>query len=395
MEAREQKPLSGIRVLELARILAGPWAGQILADLGADVIKVEQPETGDDTRGWGPPFFVDNKTKQESAAYFHSCNRGKRSIALDFRNEQDLAIVKELGKHADIVIENFKTGGLAKYHLDYASLCEVNRKLIYCSITGFGQNGPYAQRSGYDFLIQAMGGIMSLTGEIEGAPQKTGVAYADIFTGLYCVIAIQAALAMREKTGQGGVIDMALLDCQIGVLSNQALNYFATNHPPERYGNAHPTIVPYQLFQTLDDPVVILAGNDRQFRRLCIMLNQPDLADDPNYATNGQRVRNRLSLLQQLSTLLGRLPAQQILTQLGKTGVPCGLVYDLEGVFSDPQVIHRAMKIKTFDKKGRATPIGALACPIIYNGQRLTNPLVSPELDQDRQEILREIGWNQ
>src|SRR3712207_531883 len=246
------KPLDGVRVLELARILAGPWVGQLLADLGADVVKVERPGAGDDTRGWGPPFVEADDGGDLSAAYFHSCNRGKRSIAADFETPEGQELVRKLSEHADVVIENFKVGGLKKYGLDYESLKKLNPRLVYCSITGFGQDGPYASRAGYDFMIQGMGGIMDLTGASDGEPQKVGVAYADIFTGLYSVVAIQAALRRREEIGEGSHIDMALLDTQVGVLANQAMNFLASGVPPRRMGNAHPNIVPYQVFPASD-----------------------------------------------------------------------------------------------------------------------------------------------
>jgi crotonobetainyl-CoA:carnitine CoA-transferase CaiB-like acyl-CoA transferase len=257
-----ERPHAGLKVLELARVLAGPWIGQTLADLGADVVKVEAPE-GDETRGWGPPFADDG-----AAAYFHSANRGKRSIALDFRQPADRALARRLAAAADVVVENFKVGGLARFGLDYASVAEANPRVVYCSVTGFGQDGPYAARAGYDFIIQAMGGIMDITGEPDGAPQKPGVAYADIFTGLYGTIAIQAALALRERTGRGQWIDMGLLDSQLAVLANQAANWLIGGRVPRRMGNAHPNIVPYQVFAAADAPLVIACGNDGQFARL-------------------------------------------------------------------------------------------------------------------------------
>ncbi|MBV9076301.1 MAG: CoA transferase, partial [Methylobacteriaceae bacterium] len=266
------KPLAGIRVLELARILAGPWAGQLLADLGADVVKVERPGQGDDTRSWGPPFVEAAAGGALSAGYFHSTNRGKRSIELDLESEAGQATVRRLAAHADVVLENFKVGGLAKYGLDYASLAAANPGLVYCSVTGFGQDGPYAHRGGYDFMVQGMAGIMSLTGEPDGEPLKTAVAYADVFTGLYAANAVQAALIGRERTGRGCQIDMALLDTQISVMGNQAMVYLLTGEPPPRTGNAHTSIVPYQVFPTADGHVIVACGNDGQFRRLCDVL---------------------------------------------------------------------------------------------------------------------------
>ena len=287
------KPLAGLKVLELARILAGPWAGQTLADLGAEVIKVERPGAGDDTRGWGPPFVEGENGERLDAAYFHSCNRGKRSLAVDFERPEGQEIVRRLAARADVLIENFKTGGLAKYGLDYASLKAINPRLVYCSITGFGHDGPYAARAGYDFIVQGMGGVMDLTGEPDGEPQKIGVAFADIFTGVYAVVAIQAALIRRGITGLGGEIDMALLDTQVSVLANQALNFLVSGKSPRRLGNAHPNIVPYQVFEAADGPLIVAAGNDRQTRDFCRILGLEALAADPRYATNADRVRNR------------------------------------------------------------------------------------------------------
>src|SRR5919107_6140911 len=280
------KPLEGLKVLELARILAGPWVGQLLADLGADVVKVERPGAGDDTRGWGPPFIEGAEGEDLSAAYFHSCNRGKRSIAADFETPEGQELVRRLASQADVVIENFKVGGLKKYGLDYESLKQVNPRLIYCSITGFGQTGPYAPRAGYDFIIQAMGGIMDLTGEPGGEPQKPGVAFADIFTGIYAVIGILAALRQREATGEGCHLDMALLDTQTSVLANQAMNYLAAGHLPRRMGNAHPNIVPYGVFPVADGHVIVAGGNNGQFAKFTRVLGEPALARDPRFATN-------------------------------------------------------------------------------------------------------------
>ena len=286
------RPLKGLKVLELARILAGPWAGQLLADLGAEVVKVERPEVGDDTRHWGPPFAPDG-----AAAYFHACNRGKSSVALDLETAEGQASVKALAAEADVLIENFKVGGLAKYGLDYPRLSALNPGLVYCSITGFGQDGPYADRAGYDFIIQGMGGAMSLTGEPDGAPQKSGIAYADLFTGLYATVAILAALRERDRTGKGAHIDMALLDSQVGVLANQALNWMVSGKVPRRMGNGHANLVPYQAFETADGPVIVAVGNDRQFARLCAILGLAALAEDARFRTNPARVVNRAALI--------------------------------------------------------------------------------------------------
>lgn len=344
------KPLQGLKVLELARILAGPWAGQVLADLGADVIKVESPE-GDDTRKWGPPFIGD------TAAYFHAANRGKRSVIADFRNPDDVARVLDLVRDADVVIENFKAGGLAKYGLDYASLSAVNPRLVYCSITGFGQDGPYAARAGYDYLVQGMGGVMSLTGEPDGQPQKIGVAFADIFTGLYAVIAIQAALAARDRSGRGDYIDMALLDCMTGVMANQAMNYLATGENPVRLGNAHPNIAPYQVFAVADGHVILAVGNDRQFGKLCDWLGLAGLAQDARFATNAARVANRDALTAALSAALAGVEKDRLLSELATLGVPAGPINTMAEVFADPQVIARGMQISADGVPGVRSPI--------------------------------------
>jgi crotonobetainyl-CoA:carnitine CoA-transferase CaiB-like acyl-CoA transferase len=351
------KPLSGLRVLELARILAGPWAGQILADLGADVIKVERPGAGDDTRGWGPPFVEGPNGENLSAAYYHSCNRGKRSIAVDFETENGRRIVQKLAQRSDILIENFKVGGLAKFGLDYKSLSPDNPRLIYCSITGFGQNGPYAPRAGYDLMIQGMGGIMSITGEPSG-PMRLGVAFADVFTGVYSALAIQAALVQRATTGKGSYIDMALLDTQVGVLANQALFYLSSGNVPQRLGNAHATVVPYQVFPVADGHIIIACGNDTQFARLAVLLGDPALADDPGFKTNAGRVTNRDRLIPRMLPLTAKFTRDDLLKKLEAAGVPGGPINDLADVFADPQVNHRAMRVDLPDQaaKGGAIP---------------------------------------
>src|SRR5882672_5334599 len=322
-------PLADVRVLELARILAGPWAGQLLADLGADVIKVERKGTGDDTRGWGPPFVEGADGKHIGAAYYHSANRGKRSIELDFESEDGRRIVRKLAARSDILIENFKVGGLAKFGLDYASLSVINPRLIYCSVTGFGQSGPYASRAGYDLMAQGMGGFMSLTGAPDGEPTRAGVPIADIFTGVYSVVGVLAALAAREKTGRGCHVDTALVDTQVGVLANQALNYLVSGTLPERIGNAHPNIVPYQVFPAADGHVIIASGNDGQFAKLCGVLGEPGLAQDPTYKTNADRVMNRDKLIAHLSGLTKRLTRADILKRLEAVNVPAGPICDL------------------------------------------------------------------
>lgn len=354
MRDEAQPPLAGLKVVELARILAGPWAGQVLADLGAEVIKVEAPE-GDDTRRWGPPWI--EVEGDRSAAYFHACNRGKKSVTADFRTPEGLALTRTLIAGADVVIENFKVGGLARYGLDYDSLKAENPRLVYCSITGFGQDGPYANRAGYDFLIQGMSGIMDLTGDPDGQPQKIGVAFTDIFTGLYSVIAIQAALAAREKTGQGQHIDMALMDCATGVLANQAMNFLATGDAPRRLGNAHPNIAPYQVFSASDGDLILAVGNDGQFRRACNVLGLDALADDPRFVTNGARVANRAALTEAMATAFAAWNRDAVLAALEAATVPAGPINRVDQVFADPQVIARGLRIDPDGVPGLRSPM--------------------------------------
>lgn len=359
------RPLAGLKVVELARILAGPWAGQLLADLGAEVVKVERPGSGDDTRGWGPPFAADG-----SAAYFHGCNRGKASVAIDLESPEGQEEARGLIRKADVLIENFKVGGLAKYGLDYAHLAEANPRLIYCSITGFGQNGPYAERAGYDFMIQGMGGIMDLTGDPAGEPQKIGVAFADIFTGLYATSAILAALRGREATGQGCHIDMALLDVQVAVLANQAMNYLVGGEVPHRLGNAHPNIAPYQTFPVADGHVIVAVGNDGQFRRLCGLLG---LAEEPRFATNADRVRNRDALVTLLAPAVALRHRDEFLAALAAAGIPAGPINDVGQVFADPQVVARGLRIDVDGMPG-------VASPIVIDGRRQVATSGSPRL---------------
>lgn len=367
-----QSPLEGIRVVELARILAGPWAGQTLADLGATVIKVESPE-GDDTRRWGPPFIRDGD--DVAAAYFHSCNRGKLSITADFKSAEDVEKVRSLIANADVVIENFKVGSLKKFGLDYESLKAVNPKLIYCSITGFGQTGPYAERAGYDFIVQGMAGIMDLTGEPGREPQKIGVAFGDIFTGLYSVIAIQAALIFRNSTGEGQHIDMALLDSTVGVLANQAMNFLASGKAPTRLGNSHPNIAPYQVFPVFDGNIIIACGNDSQFARVCGVLRLSAMAADDRFKTNADRVRHRgelTSVMEAQTKLFKRL---DLLADLARVGVPAGPINTVEDVFADPQVAHRKMAVENEGIPGIRTPI-------IFSGAMLASQRKSPRLGE-------------
>ena len=342
--------LSHLRVLDLSRVLAGPWSGQILADLGADVIKVERPGSGDDTRAWGPPFLKDSRGENTSeAAYYLSANRNKRSVTIDFTQPEGQRLVRELAAKSDIVIENFKVGGLAAYGLDYQSLKAINPKLIYCSITGFGQTGPYAKRAGYDFMIQGLGGLMSLTGRPEGeegaGPMKVGVALTDILTGLYSTVAILAALAHRDQAGVGQHIDMALLDVQVACLANQAMNYLTTGNPPRRLGNAHPNIVPYQDFPTADGNFILTVGNDGQFRKFAEVAGQPQWADDPRFATNKQRVANRAELIPLIRQATVFKTTAQWVSELEKAGVPCGPINDLAQMFQDPQVLARGLAL--------------------------------------------------
>ena len=335
-------PLAGLKVIELARILAGPWAGQVLADLGADVTKVEARQ-GDDTRAWGPPFI--EREGETSAAYFHSCNRGKSSVVIDIASAEGQAQLRDMATEADILIENFKVGGLAKYGLDYASLSQVNPGLIYCSITGFGQDGPYAHRAGYDYIIQGMSGLMSITGEPDGQPQRAGVAITDLFTGLYSVTGILAALHQRAQTGRGQHIDMALMDCAVAVTANQAMNYLATGTPPGRTGNYHPNLTPYQVFDCADGHIIIATGNDGQYRRLCDVLGLAELADDPAYLSNADRIQNRDELTRILGDATRGFNKLDLLAACEAKGIPAGPINDMAEVMADPQVQARGMQI--------------------------------------------------
>jgi crotonobetainyl-CoA:carnitine CoA-transferase CaiB-like acyl-CoA transferase len=379
------RPLAGIRVLELARVLAGPWAGQILADLGADVIKVERPGGGDDTRFWGPPFFPGINGGKPSAAYFHATNRGKRSIVADFDDAGDRELVLRLAHEADVVIENYKVGGLVKYGLDHQSLRAVNERLVYCSITGFGQNGPYAARPGYDFVIQGMAGVMDLTGDPFGEPQKVGVAFADIFTGVYAANAIVAALYDRVATGRGMHLDLALLDCQVSVLANQATNFLASGTPPVRLGNAHPNIVPYQTFRTADGEIVIASGTDGQFRQLCSAIGMEELAGDPRFTSNADRVRHREILIDLLSARIHTLHSAELLRSLDAVGVPSGPINKLDAVFADPQVLHRQMKVDLSRSDGSTVP--GVRSPIVADGCASVSDVASPELGEHTEAV--------
>ena len=385
-------PLAGLRVLELARILAGPWAGQILADLGADVVKVERTGAGDDTRGWGPPFVESADGGKLSAAYYHSCNRGKRSIAVDFETEDGRRIVRKLAARSDIVIENFKTGGLAKFGLDYASLGKDNPRLIYCSVTGFGQEGPYAHRAGYDLLIQGMGGIMDLTGKPEEEPMRGGVAFADVMTGIYSALAITAALNERNASGKGSYIDMALLDTQVAVLANQASTYLISGQVPKRMGNAHPTVVPYQVFPCSDGHIIIACGNDTQFARLITILGAPEMAQDDRYIKNASRVVNRGTLIPRMMTLSATFTRADLLAKLEAAGVPGGPINTVEDVFADPQVLARNMRIDMPSDFAKGGSIPGVRSPITINGVRMHADRAPPVHGQHTLEVLKEIG---
>lgn len=347
-------PLTGIRVIELARILAGPWAGQTLADLGAEVIKVESPE-GDDTRRWGPPFITRDDGSQD-AAYFHSTNRGKSSVTADFRTPEGQRKVRALVADADVLIENFKLGGLAKYGLDYESLAKLNPRLVYCSITGFGQTGPYAHRAGYDYIIQGMSGLMSVTGPAEGAPHKVGVAVTDIVTGIYASTAILAALHERARSGLGQHIDMALMDSAVALMANQAMNYLATGQAPQRLGNFHPNLAPYQTVPCADGHIIIATGNDAQFQRLCHVLGLDALCTDPEYVDNAARVRNRAGLSDIISAQTSAWTSVALLEACECAGVPAGPIQDMQAVFADPHVVARGLELDMDGLKGVRAP---------------------------------------
>lgn len=391
-----QGALSHIRVLDLSRILAGPWASQLLADMGADVVKVERPGEGDDTRRWGPPWAKHAESGEDSdtASYFLCANRNKRSITVDITQPEGQALLRRMAAEADVVLENYKVGGLKKYGLDYASLAEVNPRLIYCSITGFGQSGPYAPRAGYDFLIQGLGGLMSVTGrpdgEPGGGPMKVGVALTDILTGLYASNAILAALAWRERSGLGQHIDMALLDVQVACLANQALGHLATGKDPARLGNAHPSIVPYQDFPTADGYMILAIGNDGQFQRFCAEAGQPELASDARFATNAQRVVHRGELIPLLNDLTRQRTTAEWIAALEAKAVPCGPINQLSGVFADAQVQARGMRIDLPHPQMGQVP--QVACPIKLSATPVQNRMAPPMLGQHTQQVLEEMG---
>jgi len=386
--------LAGVRVLDLSRILAGPWAGQTLADLGAEVIKVERPGTGDDTRAWGPPFLrgSDGEETTESA-YFLCTNRNKKSLTVDIARPEGWKLVRQLAACSDVLIENYKLGGLKQYGLDYESLREVNPRLVYCSITGFGQTGPYASRAGYDFLIQAMGGLMSITGQKDGepgaGPQKVGVALTDILTGLYSTVAILAALSHREKSGKGQWLDMALFDVQVASLANQASNYLVGGKAPKRMGNAHPNIVPYQDFPTSDGYMVIAVGNDRQFARLCQTAGCPELATDPRYIDNRARVAHRVELTLALEAATVQRTTAEWVAALEAVGVPCGPINNIDDLFADPHVKARGLR-RELDRPG-VGPVPFVANPIRMSETPVEYRAAPPTLGQHSHEILQGV----
>ena len=388
-----QSPLAGLKVLELARILAGPWAGQTLADLGASVIKVERTGTGDDTRAWGPPFVEPADGEKADSAYFHSCNRGKRSIGVDFETPEGQAIATKLALEADVLIENFKVGGLAQYGLDYTSLSALNPRLVYCSITGFGQTGPYAHRPGYDFMIQGMGGIMDLTGMPDGEPIKPGVAHADLFTGLYAVIGIQAALAARERTGRGQHVDMALLDTQVAVLANQASGYLVSGQVPKRMGNAHPNIVPYQVMPTADSHIIIATGNDRQYADVCRVLGVPELVADARFKINADRVKNRDALMPLLIARSRQMTKSVLLAALEAANVPAGPINTVAEVFADRQVAARGLRLNLPASGVAAGTVPSVRSPIVLSETELNYASAAPRLGEQTREVLAELGY--
>jgi formyl-CoA transferase len=387
-------PLSQLRVLDLSRVLAGPWCSQNLADLGAEVIKIEKPGCGDDTRAWGPPYLKDAAGNDTSeSAYYLACNRGKKSLALDIAQPEGQRLVRELAGSSDVLLENFKVGGLAQYGLDWASLSQINPRLIYCSITGFGQDGPYAARAGYDFIVQGMGGLMSVTGERDdlpgGGPQKVGVAVADVMTGMYATIAVLAALAHRERSGEGQHIDLALLDSQVAMLANQNMNYLVSGQAPRRAGNAHPNIVPYQTFATADGHIIVAVGNDAQFRRFCKLAGCGELADDARFATNSGRVRHRTALIPLLEPLIQQRTTRQWLESFEAAGVPCGPINRLNEVFDDPQVRQREMRVEmAHPLAGR---LSLVANPMRFSATPISYTLPPPLLGQHNEEILHGI----
>ena len=388
-------PLRDVRVLDLSRVLAGPWATQTLADLGAEVIKIERPDTGDDTRSWGPPFTETTDGSRGDAAYFMAANRGKKSVALDIATPEGADVVRKLALQSDIVVENFKTGGLVRYGLDYASLSALNPKLVYCSITGFGQDGPDAGRPGYDYMVQAMGGLMSITGQAEGdpgsEPMRTGVAVIDLFTGMTATSAILAALLHARSTGEGQHIDVALFDVAASILANQASNYFVSGQTPARMGNSHPNLVPYQPFPCTDGSVIIAVGNDGQYRALCRSLAVPELGEDERFATNAARIANRQSLNALISNRTGDFSMSGLMTALESAGVPCGPVNTLDKVFEEPQAIHRQLVVSQ-ERQDLSSKVRSVASPIRLSKTPVSYDRPPPALGSDTEAVLAALG---
>ena len=385
-------PLSGIRVLDMSRILAGPWVGQMLADLGAEVIKIERPGKGDDTRGWGPPFVKDRDGNDTSdAAYFMCTNRGKKSLTLDIAKPEGQQIIRELAQQSDILLENYKVGDLKRYGLDFESLSKLNPRLIYCSITGFGQTGPYRDRAGYDYLVQGMGGIMSMTGEREdrpgGGPQRVGVAIADLMTGMYSSVGILAALHERAASGLGQYIDMALLDCTVGWLANQNANYLIGGQVPQCIGNEHPNVMPYQTFRTIDGNMIIATGNDGQFQRLCDAAGIPETGKDPRYANNALRMKHRDDCTAELATALKKKTTAEWIALLETVGVPCGPINRLDQVYADPQVQARGLKIDVPHPKAGSVPL--VANPIKFSRTPMAYDRPPPLVGEHVDDVLR------
>jgi formyl-CoA transferase len=398
MNATGKKALGHLRVLDLTRVLAGPWCTQLLADLGADVIKVERPGSGDDTRAWGPPYLKDPQGADTTeAAYYLAANRGKRSVTVDLAHPDGQRVVRRLAEGADILVENYKVGQLARFGLDYASLAALNPRLIYCSITGFGQFGPHADRAGYDFIIQGLGGFMSITGERDdrpgGGPQKAGVAVSDLMTGMYSTVAILAAVAHRERTGEGQHIDMALFDVMLAMLANMNMNYLTSGRPPGRAGNAHPNIVPYQVFEAADGHVIIAVGNDGQFVKFCEVAGRADLAAHPSYRRNADRVRNREAILALLEPLVRAQTVAFWVERLEAAGVPCGPINTIAQALADPQVAARALRIDLPHPLAGALPI--VANPIKLSATPPTYERAPPVLGQHTDEVLRECGLDE
>jgi formyl-CoA transferase len=391
-------PLTNIRVLDLSRVLAAPWAGQNLADLGAEVIKIERPGSGDDSRAFGPPWLKDSEGKDTSeAAYFACANRGKKSVSVNLSKSEGQRIVRELATHSDVLLENYKVGDLARYGLGYDDLAKLNPRLVYCSVTGFGQTGPYASRPGYDSMIQGMGGIMSVTGERDdmpgGGPQKVGIPIADLMTGMYATIAVCAALVHREQSGKGQYLDLALFDSLVAVLANQGANYLATGVSPKRLGNDHPNIVPYQTFRTADGNVIIACGNDNLFRKFCAVAKSEQLVDDPRFATNRTRVENRAALSEILAPIVASRTTRDWVDSLETAGVPNGPINTLEQVFQEPQAVARGLKFEL--PHPLAGSVSMVRSPMRFSATPVEHDVPPPVLGQHTEEVLRGLlGWS-